>query len=123
MGKFFLSLVFAAAILGTFVWFAAALGFFNLPSFFFKTLAFLVFSTGVIYFYLYNNKHPEFFLQLYLLTMAVKILAYCSFNIVMIFQDTSSAAGNVVFFMVTYFVFTSLEIGFLYRKITHGNKP
>ena len=49
--------------------------------------------------------------------MAVKLLAYGAYMLGMILQDKAGAAANVVFFMVVYFVFTALEIGFLYRKI------
>jgi len=91
------------------------------PSFFYQTLIFLVFSTGLIYRYLYKASRPEFFVQLYLLTMAVKILAYGVYAYIMISKDAAGAALNVVFFMITYFCFTALEITFLYRKISSGH--
>ena len=91
----------------------------GLPSFFFQTLIFLVFSTGVIYVYLDKAASPGFFVQLYLLTMAVKLLAYGAYNFVVILQDRPGAGENVVFFMIAYGLFTALEIAFLYRKITH----
>jgi hypothetical protein len=87
------------------------------PSFFYQTLIFLVFSTGMIYRYLYKVDKPGFFVQLYLLTMTVKLLAYGAYNLVVILEDKAGAAANVVFFMLVYFIFTALEIGFLYRKI------
>ena len=92
----------------------------GLPSFFFQTLIFLVFSTGMIYAYLHKAATPGFFVQLYLLTMAVKLLAYGAYNLIVILQDRPGAGENVVFFMITYCLFTVLEIVFLYRKITHS---
>lgn len=89
-----------------------------LPSYFFQTLVFLVFSTGLIYVYLYRASAPGFFVQLYLLTMAVKLLAYGAYNFVVILRDKPGAVANVTFFMIAYGLFTALEIGFLYRKIT-----
>lgn len=50
--------------------------------------------------------------------MAVKLVAYGAYNLLMILKDKSGAAENVVFFMILYLVFTTLEIVFLYRKIT-----
>jgi hypothetical protein len=91
----------------------------GLPSFFFETLIFLVFSTGVIYAYLYKAATPGFFVQLYLLSMSVKLLAYGAYNFIVILQDRPGAGANVVFFMIAYGLFTALEIAFLYRKITH----
>jgi hypothetical protein len=87
-----------------------------LPSFFYQTLVFLLFSTIVIYAYLYKVSKPDYFVQLYLLTMAVKLLAYGAYVYFMIMGDANGAIENVVFFMITYFLFTTLEILFLYRK-------
>lgn len=89
-----------------------------LPSFFYQTLIFLVFTTTTIFVYLYKVNKPDFFVQLYLLTMAVKLVAYGAYNLLMVLKDKSGAAENVVFFMILYLVFTTLEIVFLYRKIT-----
>ncbi len=90
----------------------------DLPSFFYQTLIFLVFATITIFAYLYNVDKPHFFVQLYLLTMAVKLLAFGAYNLFMILEDKTGAPANVVFFMVLYIVFTGLEITFLYGKIT-----
>jgi hypothetical protein len=49
--------------------------------------------------------------------MVVKVLAYCTYNLIMIMSDRPAAIGNVAFFMIAYFIFTALEIAFLYRKI------
>jgi hypothetical protein len=48
--------------------------------------------------------------------MAVKLLGYGAYVFFMITGDIAGAFPNVVFFMLTYFVFTALEIFFLYRK-------
>lgn len=50
--------------------------------------------------------------------MAVKLLAYGVYNFVMIAEDPSEAVSNVIWFMVLYLIFTVLEIGFLYRKVS-----
>ena len=57
------------------------------------------------------------FVQLYLLTMVVKLLAYCAYNVVIILQDRENAGINVGFFLITYLLFTTLELAFLYRRI------
>jgi hypothetical protein len=87
------------------------------PSFFYQTLVFLVFGTALIYRYLYKLEKPDIFVQLYLLTMMVKFLAYGAYMLFVILEDRPSAAPNVAFFMIVYFIFTILEIVFLYRKI------
>jgi hypothetical protein len=91
-----------------------------LPSFFYQTLIFLFFGTGLLFIYLYRFDKPDFFVQLYLLTMAVKLLAYGAYNFFMVLEDKMGARQNVVWFMILYFIFTVLEIGFLYRKISNN---
>jgi hypothetical protein len=89
-----------------------------LPSFFFQTIIFLLFGTGLLFVYLYRFNKPDFFIQLYLLSMAVKLVAYGAYNFFMIMEDEVGATYNVIWFMTLYFVFTALEIGFLYQKIS-----
>jgi hypothetical protein len=117
LSKFFISLFISGALLGGITLFGVGEGAFGKPSFFFQTLIFLIFSTGLLFVYLFKANKPDFFLQLYLLSMTVKLLAYCSYCLIVILKDRSGAIENVVFFMVCYFVFTVIEIGFLYRKI------
>lgn len=91
----------------------------RLPSFFYQTLIFLLFTTATIFVYLFKVDKPGFFIQLYLLTMVVKFIAYGAYNLLMIMEDRAGASVNVVFFMILYFTFTGVEIGFLYRKISN----
>jgi hypothetical protein len=121
LGKFFISLFISAAALGGITLLGVSEDLFDRPSFFFQTLIFLVFSTGLLFIYLFKANKPDFFLQLYLLSMTVKLLAYCSYCLIVVLEDRPGAIENVVFFMVCYFIFTALEIGFLYRKI-NGRK-
>ena len=118
MARFFISLFAAAAFIALVTLFGVDQGMITRPTFLYKTLVILVLTTGIIFVYLYTARKPQFFLQLYLLTMVVKLLAYCAYNLVMVLSDRASAIENVVFFMVVYFVFTFLEIAFLYRKIS-----
>lgn len=120
--RFLFTLVLTAVAIGAIVQLGVYEGFFTKPSFFLKTLIFLTAITFIIYLYLYKVNKPDLFLQLYLLTMVVKLLAYCIYNFIMITRDKSAAISNVVFFMITYFIFTALEIGFLHFKITGRNK-
>jgi hypothetical protein len=117
--RFFLALLVVSLILIGLVWVAAASQWIpSMPSFFFQTAILLVFGTGLLFVYLYKFDKPDFFVQLYLLTMAVKLLAYGGYNFFMITEDRPGAAYNVIWFMTLYFIFTALEIGFLYRKIS-----
>lgn len=57
------------------------------------------------------------FIQLYLLTMVVKLIAYGGFAVFVILEDRSHASLNIGFFLLSYLAFTVLELVFLYSKI------
>jgi hypothetical protein len=95
----------------------------HFPSFFYETLILLLFSTLTISAYLHRLLRPDFFVQLYLLTMAVKFLAFGAYNAVMILMDETGAVANVIFFLLIYVLFTALEIAFLYRKVSRTESP
>ncbi|HEX6225651.1 MAG TPA: hypothetical protein VFZ52_14640 [Chryseolinea sp.] len=119
MIRFFLVLLIVSLVMIAAVWLMADGGWIpEIPSFFFQTAGFLLFGTGLLYIYLYKFDKPDFFIQLYLLTMAVKLLAYGAYNFFMIMEDRTGAVYNVTWFMALYFIFTALEIGFLYQKIS-----
>ena len=94
-----------------------------LPSFFYQIILFLIFATFVIYWYLYRIEKQDFFVRLYLLTLALKIIAYGAFNLIVILEDRRGAPQNVAFFMVVYVLFTALEVVFLYHKISRSERP
>jgi hypothetical protein len=89
-----------------------------LPSFFFQTLVLLLFGTCLLYVYMYRLNKAAFFVQVYLLTMAIKLLAYGVYNYFIITDDQSEAVPNVIWFMLLYVIFTVLEVAFLYQKIS-----
>jgi hypothetical protein len=100
------------------VLFAVDRGWLFMPTFFYPTIILLLITTLVIYKYLYRIKQPAQFTQLYLLMMVVKLVAYMGYNILMVLEDRKGATANVLFFLLLYFLFTALEIVFLYRLVT-----
>ena len=94
----------------------------HLPSFLYVTLFFVLLTTIIVFRYLYRLKQPAYFIQLYLFLMVVKLIAYLGYNIFMVLKDKPSAVSNVVFFLLVYFVFTLIEIIFLYRQV-NAQKP
>jgi uncharacterized membrane protein YhaH (DUF805 family) len=89
------------------------------PSLLFETLALLFISTAVIFRYLHGATATAF-VALYFLTIVVKLILYGVYVAWMVWHDGEKAFANVVFFMIVYVCFTSLEIIFLYRKFTSG---
>lgn len=92
------------------------------PSYYVQSTAILAIFTLLIYRYLYRLEKPELFIQIYLLSMTVKLIAYGVYVVLMIIDDKAGANKNVLFFLVLYVIFTALEVGFLHRKIA-GNRP
>ena len=88
------------------------------PSFLYPTSLFLFLTTVVIYRYLYNQKNPQLFVQLYLAIMAFKLLVYGGYAIAIVVLDQQGAVENVAYFLAIYFTFTALEVGFLYHRIS-----
>ena len=89
-----------------------------LPSYFFQTLILLLFGTCLIYIYLYRFNKEGLFVHVYLLTIVVKLLAYGAYIFFIITVDHNGAISNVIWFMLLYFIFTLLEIIFLYQKVS-----
>ncbi len=116
MLKFSITLSLLTLLIGGVVW-AGNLPF---PSYFFQSLILLYAGTAGLYYYLLKVRQtrPDFFVQLYLLTIAVKLLAYGAYLGYVIWDDPESSGANVVFFMSVYILFTVLEVGFLWRKVS-----
>jgi hypothetical protein len=110
----------SGAVVAAVTLYGVSQGAFVKPTFFVQTLIFLAFTTGLLFVYLFKANKPDFFLQLYLLSMTVKLIAYCVYCLIIILEDPVGAIENMVFFLACYFIFTGVEIAFLYRKINTG---
>jgi len=88
------------------------------PEFLYQTLIFLFLATAGLYRFLIRTKQerPDYFVQLYLLTLVVKILSSSAYLFVIVIRQPDPAL-DVIFFMGVYFVFTALEITFLYKSV------
>lgn len=108
-------LVLSILIIGTQRW-----GVFEQPTYFYQSLVLLATATVALYYYLIKirEERPDFFVQLYLLTIAVKLLAYGTYLGIVIWKDRPGAGANIIFFMVTYVLFTGVEIAFLWRNVS-----
>jgi hypothetical protein len=91
----------------------------TLPTYFYRTLIFLFVSTAGLYRFLLKTKQErsDYFVQLYLLTLAIKLMAYGVYMFIVIRSQPDQAVPNAVFFMAVYFIFTAIEISFLYRQV------
>lgn len=84
----------------------------------------IIFTVGVItmavFYFLQKiqKSNPQGFVQLYLLSIAIKMLVGCVLILIIIFMDRAGAMANALLFIVSYFVLTSIEIFFLLKEST-----
>lgn len=88
-----------------------------------EILLFLLIGTLINFRYLDRITSPELFVRMYLFMMALKLLAFGAFVVTIILLDKAGAKENIAFFIITYLIFTGVEVGFLYRKIERQNGP
>jgi len=115
LAKFFITLTLVAlAVISL-----GMLGLWPIPSFYYQSLFLLFVSTGGLYYYLLKIREtrPDYFVQLYLLTIAVKLVAYGTYLGIVAWKDKAEANLNILFFLCVYVLFTILEVGFLWRKV------
>lgn len=118
MGKFIFSTVVLITILLSCVSIGAQYHWFNtIPSYFIEIIFFLGISTAVIFRFLIRPSLAPYFTQAYLLSIVLKMLGYGAFILVIIFKDRSGAFGNALVFIISYLLFTALEVGFLFARI------
>lgn len=122
LGKFFLSLALAAICIAASVFTGESQHLFPAPSFFVVTLLLVSGVTAASFVLLYKSKDPSAFLQSYLLSTTFKLLGYGAYVLIMIFSNRAGATANVLFFMLTYLVFTVVEIAFLYMRFSRSGR-
>lgn len=100
----------------------ALLVFFSLiekaPSFMGVILLVLSFSTLLIYYLLQRVKPADSmdFVKNFLLSIVLKLIMGGVLIMILINLDSEGANGNALFFMISYFVFTSAEVTTIYLK-------
>ena len=93
------------------------------PTFLFETTWLVSLVTAIIFVYLYRAAKGPSFVQFYLLSLVVKLLACFAYTLLMILEDRAAALVNVVYFLALYLLFTAVEITFLYRRISRLRQP
>ncbi len=86
------------------------------PSFLVLILSALAVATWLVYWFIQKTR-PGDFIKNYLLTIVLKLLAGGIFIFILLYADRPGADANAILFMAAYFLFTGLEVGFLYRKL------
>jgi hypothetical protein len=99
-------------------WTGSQQGWWALPTSWIEILFVILFISIVIFYKLDNLKasQPEVFTQFYLLSIVVKMIGSLALIFFIVWDDPTSAAGNVVIFIISYLTLTFLEVFFLLRR-------
>ena|SRR5579859_2226069 len=89
---------------------------FGHPSFLLLILIALTVATWLVYSFVQNARHEDV-IRNYLLTIVIKLLTGGIFIFILLYLDQDGAEANAIFFMATYFLLTSLEVGFLFNRL------
>jgi hypothetical protein len=100
------------------LWGGTFLDWWLLPSYWKETVFFLFFITLILTNYLFKlrQKQPQVFVQFYLLSITLKMIAGLGFVFLLIWKVPSEVFENVGLFIISYLIFTGLEVVFLMRK-------
>jgi hypothetical protein len=107
---FTVTLVALTAAIGMGAWYLAQ------PSFLVLMLSSLSTATWIVFFFMQKTRSEDF-IKNYLLTIVLKLLGGGIFVSILIYADQSGEEANAILFMVSYFLLTGLEVGFLFKRI------
>ena len=113
---FIIMLTVLAALLGG-VWFGAYQAWWNLPAMWIQVLVFLFVAMLIIGVNLLRirKSQPQIFVQFYLLSIALKMLAGLAFIFFLIWDNPVQAAATAALFLIAYILFTVAEVVYLVR--------
>lgn len=112
MTRFIILLIIAAALIAIAVVAGDRLNWWALPTYWKEILIVNFFITIIIFAYLQKvqNQQPQIFTQFYLLSIVLKMIGGLSLITFVVWDAPAAAIGNVVTFIVSYLVFTVLEV-------------
>jgi hypothetical protein len=108
---------FVGGLVYGFVWMGAGMGWFVMPSSAILIISISIVITAAIYTILTKTANPQSFVNVYLLTIVMKMGFYLALLVVIRFLDPLSLFPNALFLVVAYLLFTALEVGVLFVKV------
>lgn len=99
-------------------------GWYHQPSYTHVIVLFLAVSHIGLYRFVvkHMDQRPQDFVKIYLGTTVLRILFFGVFIFLIIRLDPRSSTSNALVFLVSYFLFTGLEVAMLYVAV-RGQKP
>lgn len=118
-----LALLLGASLLGILAW-GINQSWWTFPSFATETTIFLLVVHVAGYHFVTRQwkQHPTDFVKIYLGLTVLRILFFGIFVFLVIWLDAAGSTSNALYFLVSYFLFTILEVVALYR-VVNGEKP
>lgn len=99
------------------LWLGVSQGAFSMPSFAVEITVISIMTAASIYMVLARTKDPRLFVNIYLLSIVMKLIFYSALLLIIRFIAVKTLMPNAVFLMVAYLVFTTLEVAVLFRKV------
>jgi hypothetical protein len=93
-----------------------------IPSFGWLIISYGALSSLGAYFLVQKHTDATRFTQSYLMSVVAKLLVGCCFILVLIIADKDGAFANALLFILSYFIFTILEVTFLFQKVNNPKK-
>ena len=118
MLRFLISIVITGMLLGWVTWFGSQQAWWSLPTYWTEILFFVMFMTVLVYYNLnkLTASQLEAFTQFYLLSIVLKMVGGLTLITFIVWDNPTSAIGNVSLFIVSYLILTILEVFFLLRR-------
>ena len=118
MMRFVISLIIASLLIVSALVLGNHWAWWALPSYWKEIIIVNFFITIIIFVYLQKvqKQQPQIFTQFYLLSIVLKMTGGLSLITFVVWDSPAAAIGNVVVFIVSYLVFTMLEVWSLLKQ-------
>ena len=98
------------------VWLGGRAGWFPQPTYFIEIAIITMATSGYLYRILTKMTDPQVFVNVYLLTIAMKLLFFSVLLFVLRFLEPEAITPNALFLLISYIVFTALEVVVLFKR-------
>lgn len=116
MLRFLASVSIATLLLAVATSLGARRGWWLLPTYLEEILFLVVCIAMAVYYFLSKQQTGQSFVQAYLLSITLKMAFGLALIFFIVWRDPSSAGENAALFVISYLLFTLLEVFFLLKK-------
>lgn len=107
-----------AVVLLTVVWLGSRQAWFPQPTRFVEITVITLITSAYLYRMLFKMTRPQVFVNVYLATIAMKLVFFSVLLFVFRFLEQETLVPNAVFLLVAYIIFTALEVMTLFKKVS-----